>query len=169
VQGWPNLLQQKLRESKMSWQVVNASVSAETTSGGRSRLDSLLKIHQPKIVVLALGANDGLRVLPIKRMKNNLQVMINMARQQKANVLLVGMRLPLNYGEVFGKKFEQAFVDIFQSNKQRSGWKIAFLPFLLEPVARDLRYFQSDGLHPSAAAQPLIMQHLWPKLLPLLK
>jgi acyl-CoA thioesterase-1 len=162
-QGWAQLLAQKITDNKRPYAVINASVSGETTAGGLSRLAEALRQHHPAIVVLELGANDGLRGLPTDVMHDNLLQMVRSARQQKAQVLLVGMKLPPNYGVDYTARFAQAFADIAKHEK------VAFLPFLLEPFAGQRDAFQADNLHPTAAAQPALLSHVWTALLPLLK
>ncbi|MBI5109398.1 MAG: arylesterase [Rhodocyclales bacterium] len=160
--SWPSLLGQRLAEQGSGFAVANASISGETTAGGRTRFSSTLSRFKPKVVILALGANDGLRGLPVAAMKENLQVMVRQARQQGARVLLVGMRLPPNYGPHYTQDFEAAFRDLARSEKT------SLLPFLLEPIALDSTAYQADGLHPTAAAQPKIVDHVWAALKPLL-
>lgn len=162
-QSWPSLLGERLRQEKFPQTVVNASISGETTAGGRSRLGALLRQHQPQLVILALGANDGLRGLPLDAMRANLDAMITAARAAGARVLLVGMQLPPNYGPEYTRRFGTTFTD---AAKQQ---KTALLPFLLEPIALDDSAFQPDRLHPTAAAQPRILDHVWTALNPLLK
>jgi acyl-CoA thioesterase-1 len=159
-QSWPALLEQRLRTSGAS--VANASISGETTAGGRARFTAALAHFRPTIVILALGANDGLRGLPVTSMKDNLAFMLTQARQQGARVLLVGMRLPPNYGPKYTQEFDAAFRDLAKREK------VPLLPFLLEPIALDQYAYQSDGLHPTAAAQPKILDHVWKALKPLL-
>lgn len=154
-ESWPALLDARLKRNSEPYTVVNASISGETTAGGRARLAAALKQAQPAIVIIALGANDGLRGLPIAEMKDNLAAMITTARQHKARVLLIGMRLPPNYGSSYARSFEATFRTIARREK------IALLPFLLEPVASDPGAFQSDGLHPTAIAQPKLLDHVW--------
>lgn len=160
-QAWPALLGRKLAETRKDYSVVNLSVSGETTAGGLSRLPAALRQHQPAIVVVELGANDGLRGLPLAQMRSNLERMIELSRQAGARVLLVGMRLPPNYGPYAGE-FQDSYASLARQRK------VALLPFLLAPVAGDVRNFQPDGLHPVAEAQPAILDHLWPALKPLL-
>lgn len=162
-QSWPALLQERLRAEKFPHAVINASVSGETTAGGRSRLPAALKQHTPKIVVLALGANDGLRGLPTGATRDNLAAMARQARAAGARVLLVGMRLPPNYGPDYTRAFNGMFAAVAQQEKT------ALLPFLLEPIALDDMAFQADRLHPTAAAQPKILDHVWTALKPLLR
>ena len=146
-----------------SWSVANASISGETTAGGRSRFEAALKQFKPEVVILALGANDGLRGLPVKQMQENLSTMVKLAKAQRARVLLIGMRLPPNYGPDYTNAFEAAFATVAKQEK------VALLPFLLEPVAGQRENFQADGLHPIAAAQPKLLEHIYPALKPLLK
>jgi len=162
-QSWPSLLGERLRKEKFPQTVVNASISGETTAGGRSRLGALLRQHQPQLVIIALGANDGLRGLSLDAMRANLDAMIAAARTAGAKVLLVGMQLPPNYGPDYTRRFNASFAD---AAKQ---YKTALLPFLLEPIALDDSAFQPDRLHPTAAAQPQILDHVWAVLKPLLK
>jgi acyl-CoA thioesterase-1 len=162
-QSWPALLQARLAREKFPQTVVNASISGETTAGGRSRLGALLKQHQPQLVILALGSNDGLRGLPLNAMRANLDAMIDATRATGARVLLVGMQLPPNYGPDYTRSFNASFADAAKQHKT------ALLPFLLEPIALDDAAFQPDHLHPTAAAQRKILDHVWTALNPLLK
>lgn len=167
-QSWPALLGQRLKQNgsngsnSAQWTVVNASISGETTAGGRSRLGAALKQFQPQIVILALGANDGLRGLPVKTMSDNLAAMVAAAKKQKARVLLVGMRLPPNYGPDYTRDFETAFSRLAKHEK------LPLLPFLLEPIIDDRSAFQNDNLHPLASAQPKLLDHVWGPLKPML-
>lgn len=161
-QAWPSLLTQRLAERRIDYTVANLSISGETTAGGRSRLAAALATHQPAVVVLALGANDGLRGLSIEQMRGNLEAMVSAAQKAGARVLVAGMRLPPNYGP-YADQFVQSFADIAKAKKT------ALLPFLLEPVATRPELFQADRLHPTAEAQPLLLEHVWPKLQPLLR
>jgi acyl-CoA thioesterase-1 len=163
AQSWPVLLGQRLQQDGSAWTVANASISGETTAGGRSRFAAALKQFQPGIVILALGANDGLRGLPVKAMRENLAAMITLARQEKVRVLLVGMRLPPNYGPDYTLSFETAFKDLARSEK------LPLLPFLLEPIAANGAAFQADNLHPVASAQPILLEHVMKSLKPLLE
>lgn len=162
AESWPQLLGQRLRHNGSPWTVVNASISGETTAGGRSRFDAALTQFKPAVVIIALGANDGLRGLPVKAMRDNLAAMIAAAKQRKARVLLVGMRLPPNYGPDYTRDFEAAFRDLAKRQK------VALLPFLLDPIAEDRNAFQADNLHPVASAQQKILDHVWDALKPLL-
>lgn len=161
-QAWPSLLTRRLQEKRLDYSVVNISISGETTAGGRSRLGPALRQHKPAVVVIALGANDGLRGLAINQMRDNLNAMVDAAQTAGARVLLAGMRLPPNYGP-YATDFHASFADIARRKKT------ALLEFLLAPVATRGELFQYDGLHPTAEAQPLILDHVWPTLLPLLK
>ena len=161
-EGWVSLLRERLDTSDRDVEVVNASVSGETTAGGRGRLDAALKRHEPDVVVLELGGNDGLRALPIKTMKDNLAAMIDTSRASGAKVLLLGMRIPSNYGKRYADQFHQAFVDLADETD------VAFVPFFLEDIANDRGNFQNDGVHPNAQAQPAMLDAVWPELAPLI-
>lgn len=161
--GWVALLQQRLRKQGLPHEVVNASVSGETTAGGGARLPHLLARHTPRVLILELGANDGLRGLPLEGTRANLEAMILMAKKQRVQVLLVGMRLPPNYGPAYATAFHALFGELARRHR------IAHLPFLLERIAANRDHFQADGLHPTAQAQPLILDTVWPALLPLLR
>lgn len=161
-QAWPSLLAQRLTEKRLDYSVANLSISGETTAGGRSRLGQALNENKPAIVVIALGANDGLRGLPLAQMRDNLNAMVNAARATGAKVLLAGIRLPPNYGP-YAVEFHTSFGEIARQQK------VTLLEFLLAPIAAKQIYFQADNLHPTAEAQPLILKHVWPALLPLLR
>ena len=162
-QGWVSLLQQRLNDQGYPYQVVNASISGETTSGGLSRIEQELKRHEPGIVIIALGANDGLRGLSLQAMKQNLSQMITFAKECQATVLLAGMQLPPNYGPAYNGRFYQVYSDLAQQ------FNTTLLPFLLQGVGEHWELFQDDGFHPNARAQPVILQNVWQKLLPLLQ
>ena len=153
----------RLKQEKFPHALINASISGETTDGGRTRLPALLKQHRPTVVVLALGANDGLRGLPIASSRSNLQAMAQASRQAGARVLIAGMRLPPNYGITYTQQFSQMFAEVAKAEKA------GLLHFLLEPIALDDAAFQPDRLHPTAAAQPKIRDHVWPAVKALLK
>jgi acyl-CoA thioesterase-1 len=161
--GWVALLDQRLRAGRIDASIVNASISGDTTSGGRSRLPALLAQHHPNVVVLELGANDGLRGLPVKSAEDNLRSMIDMAEQAHAKVLLVGMRMPPNYGRAYTERFAGMYKDLSAQEK------VALVPFMLEGVALEPANFQADRLHPLASAHPTILNNIWPQLEPLLK
>ena len=162
-QSWPALLGQRLQANGSRLTVTNASISGETTAGGRTRFAAAMTQFNPAVVILALGANDGLRGLPVAAMQDNLAFMVAMARQRGARVLLIGMRLPPNYGPAYTQEFDAAFRDVAKRHK------VALLPFLLEPIVLDQNAFQADGLHPTAAAQTRILDHVWNALRPLLR
>jgi acyl-CoA thioesterase-1 len=162
-QGWVALTAERIRQRHPTWKVVNASISGETTAGGASRIAGELKRHAPSIVVIELGANDGLRGLPLAQTRANLERMIKASQSAGARVLLVGMRIPPNYGREYTQGFERNFSDLAKQ------YDTAFLPFLLEPVALERASFQPDNLHPTAAVQPAIRDHVWGALAPMLK
>ncbi len=162
AQGWVALLGQRLEQNLPGWRVVNASVSGETTGGGAARLTQALQEHTPAVVILELGANDALRGLPLELAQANLQRMIEAARETRAKVMLIGIQIPPNYGPDYTRALGTMYRELAARNE------IAFLPFLLEPIADDLANFLPDGLHPVAAAQPRVLEHVWPALLPLL-
>ena len=161
-ESWPALLGQRLKAQGSAFVVANASISGETTAGGRARFAAALGQFKPAVVILALGANDGLRGLPVPAMRENLQAMARLAKQAGARVLLVGMRLPPNYGPQYTRDFDAAYRHIAKAEK------LALLPFLLEPIALERDAYQADGLHPTAAAHPKILDHVWAALKPLL-
>ncbi|KAF1721852.1 arylesterase [Pseudoxanthomonas wuyuanensis] len=161
-QGWVALTAERVSRTKPGWRVVNASISGETTAGGASRIAAELQRHRPAVVVIELGANDGLRGLSLQQSRANLDRMIQAAQSAKARVLLIGMRIPPNYGPDYTRGFEENFTALA---KQR---QVALLPFLLEPVALDRDAFQADNLHPVASAQPKLRDHVWKALEPLL-
>ncbi|GAA0430769.1 arylesterase [Massilia aurea] len=154
--GWVALLEQKMKSEKIDARVVNASISGETTSGGKARLPALLGQHKPDLVVIELGANDGLRGLPVPSAEANLRAMIAAAQAQKARVLLVGMRMPPNYGRAYTERFFGMFQTVATSTKS------PLVPFMLEGVADKPALFQQDRLHPTAQAHPIILNNIWP-------
>ena len=161
-QGWVHLLDVDLAQAKPAWRVVNASISGETTAGGAARIDAVLDAQRPQVVIIELGANDGLRGLPIALAKQNLAGIIIAAKKRKAAVLLVGVELPPNYGPDYTGQFRRMFADLAREHE------VALLPFLLEPIAADRANFQDDNLHPTAAAQPALRAHVRKALAPLL-
>ena len=161
-QGWAALLQTRLKEQGYGYQVVNASVSGETTAGGLARLPRALQVHQPGIVILELGGNDGLRALPIAQMRANLGRMVDLARAAGAKVLLLGMRMPPNYGPDFTEQFRLCYVDLARDEK------LPLVPFLLQEIALTPALMQGDGIHPNALGQPKLLDNIWPSLKPLL-
>lgn len=156
--GWVSLLEKKLAQEKPGWRVVNASVSGETTGSGLRRITPALAEHQPAIVILELGANDGLRGLPIEDMRQNLATIIQTCRKAKARVLLLGMRIPPNYGISYAKEFSETFPML------AGKFKTKLVPFLLDGVAGDPALTQADGLHPLVQAQPRLLENVWPAL-----
>jgi acyl-CoA thioesterase-1 len=160
--GWVQLLADRLRASGSDYRVVNVSISGETTSGGRSRLPALLKQYQPKVVVLELGANDGLRGLPLNVMRDNLAAMIRQSQGAGAKVLLVGVHVPPNYGRDYTERFAATYAALAREHRT------AFAPFLLEGFADSYDLFQPDRIHPTAEAQPRMLDNVWPALRPLL-
>ena len=162
-QGWVTLLTKRLQTQGYGYQVINASVSGETSSGGLERLPRALSLHAPDILILELGANDGLRGLPVNAMHDNLAQMVRLAQAAGARVLLVAIRIPPNYGPRYTDEFGRAYGEIAQK------YHLPLVPFLLEKVALDAALMQEDGLHPNAAAQPIILDTVWPHLKPLLK
>ncbi len=164
--GWVALLDRKLAEEKVAARVVNASISGDTTSGGRSRLPALLAQHRPAVVVIELGGNDALRGLPLQLTVDNLNAMTKAAQRAGAKVLLVGMQVPPNYGADYGRRFAASFGEVAQANKA------AVVPFMLKGVADGpdaMRLFQADRIHPTQEAHPIILATIWPELRKLLK
>ncbi len=161
--GWVALLENKLKQQNSAYKVVNASISGETTSGGLSRFNQMLKTHQPSIVVIELGANDGLRGLSLNEMQSNLNSMITKAKAKNATVMLLGMKIPPNYGIQYTQKFSAIYDDLAQK------YQLSLVPFFLDGVAGNRNLVQDDGLHPAASAQPKLLENIWPKLEGLLK
>jgi len=161
-QGWVSLLDARLQRENPGWRVVNASLSGETTRGGAYRIRPALKAHRPAVVIVELGANDGLRGLSAAATRDNLDAILKACRDARSKVVLVGMRLPPNYGREYTQKFHDLYPQL--ARKHRA----ALVPFLLEGVAADPRLFQSDGLHPTAEAQPVLLENVWKVLKPLL-
>lgn len=163
--GWVALLAQRLAQQKIAAEVVNASISGDTTAGGRARLPALLAQHRPGIVVIELGGNDALRGLPLQSTEDNLTAMAQAARQAGARVLLVGMQVPPNYGADYTRRFAALFQTVAQAQKA------ALVPFLLQGVAdgpEPAKLFQADRIHPTAQAQPTMLDNVWPALKKLL-
>lgn len=157
-QGWVNLMAQRVKDNQLPHEVANASVSGETTAGGLSRLPAALQQFKPSIVVIELGANDGLRGLPTDAMKNNLEKMIAACKQINARVVLLGMFIPPNYGPKYTNGFKQVFLDL--SGK----YKTPFVPFFLDGISGHSDLVIEDGLHPNVNAQPKILENVWPTL-----
>lgn len=160
--GWVPLLEKRLKSEKINAAVVNASISGETTSGGRTRLPSLLEQHRPDIVIIELGANDGLRGLPVAAAEANLDAMIAVSQKAKAKVLLVGMQIPPNYGRSYTDKFTSMYAKLAKEHG------VQLVPFLLRGIADRQELFQADRLHPTSDAQPIILDNIWPHLKPVL-
>lgn len=154
--GWVALLEQKLKAEKIDARIVNASISGETTSGGRARLPALLSAHKPQIVVIELGANDGLRGLPVASAEANLRQMVTLSQKQDAKVMLIGMRMPPNYGRAYTERFFGMYSTLSKD------LKAPLVPFMLEGVADKPALFQADRLHPNAQAHPIILKNIWP-------
>jgi len=157
-QGWVALLERRLQQQCADCQVINASISGETTAGGRSRIDTLLDRQHPDILILELGGNDGLRGLPIAEMYNNLNYIITAAGHRRVTTLLLGMRLPPNYGPAYTQKFQNVYQRLADKHH------IAWVPFLLEGLENERDMFQADGIHPVAAAQGVMLENVWPVL-----
>jgi acyl-CoA thioesterase I len=161
-QGWVALLTQRLQSQGYGYAIVNASVGGETSAGGLERLPRALELHQPSLVILELGANDGLRGLPVSAMRDNLAAMVRLAHAAGARVLLVGIRIPPNYGPRYTEEFARIFPELANQ------YHLPLVPFLLEKVALDPALMQADGMHPNPAGEPRILDTVWPYLKPLL-
>ena len=157
-QSWVNLLQTRLTQQKLPYTVINASISGETTSGGLARFSEAIATHKPSIVILELGANDGLRGLPVSDMRSNLNNMILQAKAAKTKLVLVGMKIPPNYGQKYSRDFSASYAILAKQHK------IKLVPFLLDGVAGKPSLIQDDGLHPIATAQLKLLDNVWPKL-----
>jgi acyl-CoA thioesterase I len=162
-QGWVSLLARKISQLGYGFRVVNASVSGETTAGGLARLPHALDVQQPRLLILELGGNDGLRSLPLTTTHDNLEQMLRLARSRGITVLLIGMRMPPNYGERYTSGFQKMYADLAEQ------YKLSLVPFLLEKTALNPTLMQADGIHPTEEGQPLLLDTVWPKLEPLLK
>lgn len=162
-QGWVHLLEQKLRSHGLPHRVVNASVSGETTAGGLARLPALLQRHRPRLVLVELGGNDGLRALPVQALRGNLERIVDASARAGATAVLFEMRIPENYGPAYSERFVRTFGEVARTKK------VPIVPFLLASIATDVRrWFQDDGIHPNALAQPRLLDAVWPSLEPLL-
>lgn len=160
--GWVALLEQRLRQQSLPYKVINASISGDTTAGGRARLPKLLAEHRPAVVVIELGGNDGLRGLPPEEAKRNLLAMVSQSQAAGAKVLLLGVELPPNYGTRYNERFRRIYGEVAAARQ------VPLVPFVLDGVATEAALMQSDGIHPNAAAQPRILDNVWPRLRPLL-
>ncbi|KAB0549687.1 arylesterase [Pseudomonas argentinensis] len=161
-QGWVHLLDERMRQEGFEHQLVNASISGDTSAGGAARLPALLAEHKPRLVIVELGGNDGLRGLPPGQLQQNLASMIDASRDAGAKVLLLGMRIPPNYGERYTTAFAKVFDDVAADKN------VPLVPFLLEGVGGVTSLMQDDGVHPAVAAQPQLLENVWPTLKPLL-
>ena len=161
--GWVVLLREQLRRERLDYIVVNVSVSGETTAGGLSRVGEALQKHRPAVVIVELGGNDGLRGLPVKQIRANLSAIVMQSQDAGARVLLVGMKMPPNYGPDYTGSFEKMFGEVAKR------YRTALVPFFLEGIAGDRDLMQPDGIHPTEKAQPLMMQRIRKGLAPLLK
>lgn len=162
-EGWVKLLENKLNQQKLDYKVVNASISGETTSGGLGRFKTMLTTHKPNIVIIELGANDGLRGLSVREMQSNLDGMITQAKATKAKVLLLGMRIPPNYGIQYTRQFSETYANLAQKHG------LVLVPFFLEGVAGNPSLILDDGLHPKAIAQAKLLENVWLQLRKLIK
>ena len=162
-QGWVELLKTRLKSQGYGYQVVNASVSSETSAGGLARLPRALELHHPSIVILELGGNDGLRALPVAQMRENFMQMIDLARHAGAKVLLLGIKIPPNYGPQYTRQFEAVYSDLARTGK------LPLVPFLMDRIALKPELMQSDDIHPNVKGQPILLDNVWPVLQPMLK
>lgn len=160
--GWVNLMEQRLQREKLDYEVVNASISGETTFGGRNRINSVLQEHKPAVVIVELGANDGLRGSAVETTRANLVAIVAACRKAGAKVLLVGMRIPPNYGPVYTRRFEAMFAEVARQQNT------SLVPFLLQGFAENRAMFQADGIHPAAQAQPRMLDNIYKRLRALL-
>ena len=158
--GWVKLLEKRLQQDSSPWQVFNASISGETSSGGLTRLPSLIESKKPKIILLELGANDALRGLTIDQTESNLRKMISMSKKSGAKVLLFGMQIPPNYGQQYTKQFKELYAKLATQEQ------IDLLPFFLEGVANNKDYFQADNIHPNVSAQSILYKNVWGAMAP---
>lgn len=161
-QGWVSLLQARINDEYFDYNVVNASITGDTTRGGASRLEKRLQQVEPEIVILELGGNDGLRALSLRQMKNNLRKMIQLSHDHDAKVLLLGVMIPANYGKAYANKFHQIYHELAEATN------VALVPFFLEGVAETRTMMQADGIHPNADAQTRILENVWTGLEPLI-
>jgi acyl-CoA thioesterase-1 len=163
ARGWVALLAQRLKQERLDYSVVNASISGETTAGGLARLAPALEKTKPAVVIVELGGNDGLRGMPVAQMKKNLGTIAEQSQRSGARVLIVGMQIPLNYGAKYAGEFESAFAEVAKAHGA------AVVPFLFEGFGGKRDLFQGDGIHPTAEAQPLMLESVWKRLRPLLR
>jgi len=161
--GWVSLLQERIRNSGLDYNVANASISGETSSGGASRIAATLAQHKPRVTIIALGSNDGLRGLPVKQLQDNLARIVVAAQKAGSKVVLVGMRMPPNYGDAYASAFQGSYAALAKQ------YKLPLVPFLMEGVADKPALFQPDQLHPLAQAQPMLLDNVWKVLAPVLR
>ena len=159
---WVDLLAERLKAEGYRYRVVNASITGDTTAGGRARITALLVTHQPAVVIIELGGNDALRGGRLAATRENLDAMVTLAQRAKAKVLLVGMQMPSNYGPAYVREFSEVFTTVAKTHK------VPLVPFFFEGFGEDMAYFQSDRIHPTAEAQPRLLDNVWPALKPLL-
>ena len=162
-ESWPSLLQQRLHENGHSYRVFNSSIAGDTTQGGLTRLPRLLETHQPDVVIIELGGNDGLRGLPLEVTRSNLSAMIQKSQSVGASVILAEMRIPPNYGRTYTEKFNGAYSSLAEQ------YGTILLPFILQDIALEPGMMQADGIHPTAAAQPVILEKVWTVLEPVMR
>lgn len=163
IDAWTALLQERLSERGFPHRVVNASISGDTTRGGLARLPAALDSHEPAVVILELGGNDGLRGIPVKEIRKNLAEMIRLSRDAGADIVLTGIHIPPNYGPGYTEAFHQVYHDLAKE------YGTALVPFILDSVALEDGLMQDDGIHPNAAGQPVILDNVWPALEPLIQ
>ena len=161
-EGWVALLEERIQRDKLDYRVVNASISGDTTLGGLNRISGVLKEHQPAVVIVALGGNDGLRGNPLEQTRRNLIAIVQDCRKAGAKVVIAGMRIPPNYGRVYTRRFEGLFAEVARQQN------VSLVPFMFQGFADDRKMFQADGIHPVAAAQSRILDNIYHRLRPLL-
>ena len=162
-QAWPTLLEERLASKNLTYQVINASISGETTEGGLSRIDNAINKYSPKLIILELGGNDGLRGFPPQRIKDNLSKIIKTSIVKDSSVLLLGIKIPPNYGPRYTQDFEKIYQDLALENN------IPLIDFFMENVALNKKLMQDDGIHPNEMAQPILLNNIWDTLLPLIQ
>jgi len=163
TQGWVTLLAKRLADEQFPYQVVNISMGGDTTSNGIDKLPAALQHYHPAVVILALGANDGLRGLPATLIQKNLSTLVELAERSQAKILLVGLLIPLNYGPDYRQQFEEAYQKVIRH------YHLIHVPFLLKNIALNPNLMQADGLHPTATAQPIILENVWPFLMKMIQ
>ena len=162
-EGWVNLLEERVKGEDLSFRIINGSVSGETSTGGVERLPGMLSAYSPKVVIIELGGNDGLRGLPLNLLNDNLNKMVDMVHESGSLALLAGIQIPPNYGPRYTVPFTELYYEIAETKQ------IAFIPFLIEGIPQQPELMQDDGIHPKAEAQSLILENVWPYLLPLIE